>query len=275
MGDAAGLPLGDRGRAPGLPRGSRGVRRQPPGHRPGRRPGRVRPSAEVTEQRPAPDLGRPGAVHPSLGRDRVGGGRHHRVVARRGAFRRHAQRVQHEPGGGGHRGGRYDQRAGHHRRAGPRGARPPGRGVRGGGVGASLPRGPLRVGRLAVCGGGHRVHRRGRGGVCRPLRSRRGVLGGRTGDRGDARWSRGPRHPPSRSGPAPARARARTGHHPAPGRAGLGHRLGQGRLHRPGRLGGGAGHRTDPARCAAWWPRAVSRCGTEPRCRSTVTWWAA
>ena len=52
---------------------------------------------------------------------RLGDRRHHRVVGRRGALRRHAQCVEHQPGGGGHRRGRCHRRAGHPGRAGPRG----------------------------------------------------------------------------------------------------------------------------------------------------------
>ena len=83
-------------RAPGLPAGRGGLRREPPGHRAGGGSRRLRPAPGRPVQRPPPDRPGPGPVHPpARRRRRLGGRRHHRVVAVRRRLRRDAQRLQH------------------------------------------------------------------------------------------------------------------------------------------------------------------------------------
>ena len=57
LGDAAGLPVGHRCRAPGVPHVGGGLRREPPGHRPRHGSRRLRASAALLQQRP-------GRIHP-------------------------------------------------------------------------------------------------------------------------------------------------------------------------------------------------------------------
>ena len=116
-------PSPSTGRAGGLGR----LRREPPGDGPGggsRCPGPTAGPLSNDLRRVAP--GRAQYTH-LLDERRLGGRRHHRMVALRGCLRRHAQCLQHRPGGGGHRGRRH-----HLSRAviavqGPRGPDPTGR----------------------------------------------------------------------------------------------------------------------------------------------------
>ena len=125
-------------RAPRVLRRRRRLRREPPGHGARRAPA-VRLASVGAHQRPRQDRARPGPVHPPPRRERwVGDRRHHRVVARARAVRRHAQRIQHAAGGRRparadrqrcHRRGRH-RRAGGDRRSGPGGPLPAREGVR-------------------------------------------------------------------------------------------------------------------------------------------------
>ena len=96
VGDAVVLSAGHAARAPALPRSRGRVRREPPRHRARDRPGRSRTTAACLHQRSRADLARSRAVHaPARPARRLGRRRHHRVVGRRRALRRDAQRVQH------------------------------------------------------------------------------------------------------------------------------------------------------------------------------------
>ena len=199
------------------------------------------------------DLGKvgpgPGAVHPPARRGRrLGARRHHRVVGRRRALRRHAQRVEHRPGRGRARrgGGRRHRRAGHHRRAGPAGPGAARAGQPRGGGHRALPRRPVHLERHRVRGGRHRLHRRGRGRGGRPGRARRrrsgtpcsaaGVVPAGLGARDTLRLEAGlPLHGHELG----------AGHHPAAGRARLGGQLEQGRR-------SGAATPWPPRRSGAW-----------------------
>ncbi len=112
MGDAAGLRAGHHRRAPGLPARLGRLRCQSPGYGAG---GRARTRSTWAPgrslQRPPAGGAGAGPVHPpARRRRRIGGRRHHRLVAVRRHLRRHAQRLEHRPGGGRHRG------RGHHLR---------------------------------------------------------------------------------------------------------------------------------------------------------------
>ena len=160
----------------------------------GRGPRRHGPPPALADQRPAQGGAGAYAVHPSPRRvRRVGGRRHHRVVAGRRGLRRHAQRLQHRAGARRRRRDRHHRRARRDRRARTRGPRPPG-GRHGAGGGRASARGhPLHLRRQAVHGGGDRVHRRGRRRMRRAARRGAGVLG------------RGPRRRHRPGGPRRAR----------------------------------------------------------------------
>ena len=112
------------------------LRRQPPRHRAGRGAGRLRPrSRRALTNDLAQDRRRAGRSTPTCSTSRrLGARRHHRVVGRRRALRRHAQRVEHRPGACDAIGGAdVTAERGRHRRAGARGPAPAGsRRARGG-----------------------------------------------------------------------------------------------------------------------------------------------
>ena len=91
--------IGHRGRAPGLPQRRGRLRREPPGHGPACQ---GHDAFEHLQRSFSNDLRK---VHPGraqythlLDRGRLRRRRHHRVVGRRRAFRRHAQRLEHRGG---------------------------------------------------------------------------------------------------------------------------------------------------------------------------------
>ena len=147
----------------------------------------------------------PGPVHPPPRRGRVRRRRHHRVVGRRGALRRDAQRLEHHRCPRGHRWERRDRPAGGDRGAGARGARPLGSGLAGGRGGPPVRRRAVRMGGCPVPGGRHGLHRGGRRGMCRAGGGGDGLLGRRAEPgRRPGRVGR-PRHTSTRGGTPAAR----------------------------------------------------------------------
>ena len=242
------------------------LRRQPPRHRAGRGR-RARSSAlqAAAHQRPGQDRARAGrstrtCSTPTTPRcsttSSCGGVDDERL-------RRDAQRLQHRPGAGRHRGRRR------HRGAGPsspcRAPRPARR------LEAVAPE-AAAVGRFRVAAFDVATARRAPSPApatrartasrspCRPRRRRRsggavlaaGVDAGRAGR---------PRHAAAGGRPAAARPRAGPGHHPAAGRAGLGGVVDQADVPGPGRARGRAGARRAPGCCGASPPRAGGRRG--------------
>ena len=266
-----------------------GVRRLAPRHRRVRGPGAFDAAPVAAHQRPRPDRARAGAVHASArSRRRARRRRHHRVVGRRRALPRDAERVEHRsscsralgegrPG----RDGAVDVRRHHGERGRARGAGPAG--ARPAGARSSRTRRPCR--RFAVAPG--------RRAASSPAPATRARTASRSTSRADARptlWdaivaagidarrARRARHAAARSRPAAARPRARPGHHAAAGRARLGRRLGQGRLPRPRRARGRARAGRRPAaarprrRGAAPAARGLARCcATAPRSASVTS----
>ena len=215
----------------------------------------------------APDRARPRPVHaPARSRRRARRRRHHRVVGRRRALLRHAERVQHRrPRGRVRMGVNQVGRAVAFAditatRAvlavqGPDGAGAARHDFARGGCGATLRgRGGRRLDRRR-----HRLHGRGR---CRaPCRGRRCARGvGRAPRRGHhSGRARRTRHAAPRSRPAAARSRVGSGHHAAAGPARVGRAVGQGRLPRSGRARPGSARPARPA-CS----RASRSTGRQP-----------
>ena len=206
----------------------------------------------------------------------VGARRHHRVVGRRGALRRHAERLEHRPGGG------RDRRRGRHRqpgdprRAGPDGPdaarhhRARGRGRR------SLPgrRRPTVAG-ADVHRGRHRLHGRGRRRAGGARRRGAGGVGGAAGRRAASRPGSGRATRCGSRRPAAARPRAGPRHHAAAGRARAGwwpgtSPAGSG----AGSAGRRAGARRRPAAARARRRGPAPARGPSRRCWSTARRWA-
>ena len=182
----------------------------------------------------------PGPVHPPVGRRRLGGRRHHRVVGGDRALRRHAQRLQHRPGAR----PPWAARTPRPTRAviavqGPEARRrlapvaPEAAAVR------PLRRRRVQLAGLALRGRRDRVHRRGRGGVRRAGRGGAASSGTALLAAGvDAGRPGGPRHPAPGGRPAPARPRARARASPRS---------------RPGWAGWSAGTRSSSGAGPPWW----------------------
>ena len=225
-----------------------GLRRIPPGHRPGGGCRRARDASADADERPGQDRTRSGAVHPpARSRHWLGRRRHHRLVDRGRRVRRDAECVQHRWGAlcprnwcdrAGHHDHRYDSVPGDHRDPGSVSAREARRRRSRRRCGGPVPCAVVHLRGRRLRGRRHRVHRRGRGGVRRSRRSGRVVL-----EPGDRRRDhpgrpRGQGHTAPGGSVAVARPRARRGHHHAERRARMGHQLDQGRL--PGASSSGA-----------------------------------
>ena len=213
------------------------------------------------------DRARAGPVHPpARPRRRLGARRHHRVVGRRRALRRHAQRLEHRPGARrprGRGGRRRHRRPGDPRRPGPGGPRAAGHGVARGRRRRPVPRSPACAWdgvRRASSPAPATPARTASRSPCPPSRRRPPLGRGRSAPAssppGSAPATRCASRPASR---CTATSSAR--HHAAAGRARLGGALGQGRLPRPRRPRRREGARASPAGCGASPPRAAARPG--------------